>query len=493
MKTRVQTNVVVNLIRTITMTILSFVTFPFVCRILGDSALGMYSWATAFVYYFLILARISIPNIAVRECTKVKDEPEKLSMKAQEFFILQAITTLLSFTLMCGIIFLVPSLKENSTLIFIVSINFLAGVLSFEWIFTALEKHTYLAIRSIVIATVIDILIFAFIRQPEHVYLYAFLCIATTLLTVASNLIYLPSLLKYKKTGPYNFKQYIPLLGTLFLISLAVALYDKTDSFILGFIDPSKASVGTYSVGMKGVEIVIGLITSLSTVFIPRATYYYANKDERQYRNLNKYAMNLCLFITVPAAALMIGLSTPITGLISGNYVSGGYADVNYVLISLASLTITFSASSIIYTQILIPQKREKTYLIVIFSGAAINLGLSLLFALVFFKERPAMGVAIATSITDLGIISALTALTWKDSKSILFNINNLKILLFGIAIGVASYFLSPLLRNVFIYDLGIEMAYLLEIFITFLTCAIVYVAGLFLIKEKLLNSIRHK
>ena len=244
---------------------------------------------------------------------------------------------------------------------------------------------------------------------------------------------------------------------------------------------------------MKGVEIVIGLITSLSTVFIPRATYYYANNDERQYRNLNKYAMNLCLFITVPAAALMIGLSTPITGLISGNYASGGYADVNYVLISLASLTITFSASSIIYTQILIPQKREKTYLIVIFSGAAINLGLSLLFALVFFKDQPAMGVAIATSITDLGIISALTALTWKDSKSIIFNINNLKILLFGIAIGVASYFLSPLLRDVFIYDLGIEMAYLLEIFISFLACAIVYVAGLFLIKEKLLNSIRHK
>ena len=84
MKTRVQTNVIVNLIRTVTMTILSFVTFPFVCRILGDTALGEYSWATAFVYYFLILARISIPNIAVRECTKVKDDPNKLSQKAQK-------------------------------------------------------------------------------------------------------------------------------------------------------------------------------------------------------------------------------------------------------------------------------------------------------------------------------------------------------------------------------------------------------------------------
>ena len=105
MKNEVRSNVVINLIRTVTMMILSFITFPLVCRILGDKMVGLYSWATAFVYYFLILARISIPNIAVRECIKVRDDPDKLAHKTQEFFILQAITTLLSFGLMCIIIF----------------------------------------------------------------------------------------------------------------------------------------------------------------------------------------------------------------------------------------------------------------------------------------------------------------------------------------------------------------------------------------------------
>lgn len=493
MKSRVQTNVVVNLIRTITMTVLSFVTFPFVCRILGDSALGTYSWATAFVYYFLVLARISIPNIAVRECTKVKDDPVKLSMKAQEFFIIQSITTLLSFSLMCGIIFLVPSLKDNMTLIFIVSINFLAGVLSFEWIFSALEKHTYLAIRSIVIAAIIDILIFIFVKQPEHVYLYAFICIGTTLLSVVSNLIYLPSLLKLKKDGPYNFKQYIPLLGTLFLISIAVAIYDKTDAFILGLVDPSKASVGTYSVAMKGVEIVIGLISSLSTVFIPRATYYYSNNDPKQFKNLNRYAMNLCLFITIPAVALMIGLATPITGLISGNYAVGGYDGVSYVLIALASLMVTFSCSFVIYTQILIPQNKQKLYLYTMGIGALVNILLSLLFSLVVFKDQPALGVAIGTAITDAMILVFLIYLTYQDSKELLFNINNLKIFVFGIILGLFSYFVSPYFYNIFVYDLGIETAYLLEILIVFGISAVIYLLGLFLSKEKLINSFRRK
>ena len=105
MKNSVRTNVVIILIRTTTMMILSFITFPYVCRVLGDEMVGLYSWATAFVYYFLILARISIPNIAIRECMKVRNDPKKLSQKTLEFFVLQSITTLISFGLMCAIVF----------------------------------------------------------------------------------------------------------------------------------------------------------------------------------------------------------------------------------------------------------------------------------------------------------------------------------------------------------------------------------------------------
>ncbi|MCR5333189.1 MAG: oligosaccharide flippase family protein, partial [Bacilli bacterium] len=253
MKTSIRSSVVVNLIRTITMTVLSLVTFPLVCRLLGDSALGTFSWASSFIYYFIVLSKISIPNVAVRECAKVKDDPVKLSMKVQEFFILQAIMTVLSFGLMCLLVFTVPSFKDNQSIIFILSINFLISVFAFEWVFTALEKHTYLAVRSIIILAIADILIFALIKRPDDLYLYAFLTTVVTILTVITNLIYLPSILKFKKVGKYNFKQYVPILGVLFIISILVAIYSKTDSFILGFIDSSKASVGSYSVGMKGV------------------------------------------------------------------------------------------------------------------------------------------------------------------------------------------------------------------------------------------------
>ena len=79
MEDRTRTNVIVNIIRTLVMTLLSFITFPWVCRYLGANQVGIYTWANTFVFYFLILAKIGIPNLAIRECVKVRDNKEGLN------------------------------------------------------------------------------------------------------------------------------------------------------------------------------------------------------------------------------------------------------------------------------------------------------------------------------------------------------------------------------------------------------------------------------
>ena len=78
MEDRTRTNVIINIARTLVLTILSFITFPWVCRYLGSEALGAYTWANTFVLYFLVLAKIGIPNLAIRECVKVKNDKELL-------------------------------------------------------------------------------------------------------------------------------------------------------------------------------------------------------------------------------------------------------------------------------------------------------------------------------------------------------------------------------------------------------------------------------
>ena len=472
------------------MTLLSFVTFPYVCRVLGDSALGLYSWAAAFVYYFVVLAKVAIPNIAVRECVKVRNNPDELSTKVQEFFIIQAIATLISFALMAVLVFSIPALRETKTLIFILSINFLTNVLTFEWLYQAFEKHTYLAIRSIIIASVIDIIIFATIRRPENVTLYSFLVVSTGLLTMLSNLIYLPKIVKIKKARPYNFKQYIPVLTTLLIIAFVGSLYDKTDTFILGLIDPSKSAVGSYAVGVKSIEIVLGIVMSLSAVFVPRAVYYHQKEDEKQFNNLNMYSGNITLLIVLPAIALSTTLALPITKVISG---LTGYSDAGTILIVLSSMMVTFAICNIIYTQILIPQKREKLYLYVILGSVVLNVGLSLVFGLVAFKNNPGVGVAIGTAVADLLMMSTLIGLTWKNSKQILFNTNNIKLLVLAGAIAVLNIFIRQPLETAFFKSIDQETTYIVEIVVIFLIDAVIYVAGLILTREKFIRSLKLK
>ncbi|MBR0295184.1 MAG: oligosaccharide flippase family protein [Bacilli bacterium] len=503
MKDNVRVNVIVNLIRTFVLTILSFVTFPWVCRALEDTVLGSYSWALTFVSYFLILAKIGIPNFAVRECVKVRDDKEKLSNKVQVLFILQGIATIGSFVIMSIIVFAVPDLHSKnitdmSALIFILSLNFLTGAFSFEWVFIALEKQFYMAVRSIVTLTISAMLIIIFVTNPSDVYIYAFISISVTITTSIANCIYITRFISFRKTMPYDFKQYAKPLAVLFTLTLTLSLYNQTDTFILGFIDKSKAAVGAYSVGIKGIDIIIGVLSNLGTVFIPRSAYYYSKEDKRFFKNLTKYSANICFFIVIPAIVTMIILAKPICSLISGNSdltnnIDGGYNDSYLVLIALAMMMLTYSLGEIIYGQVLLPMKQEKYYLYALLVGVVINAFFSVLLGKFVFKDHPAIGVAIGTVTTDIAIFIFLAIKTWKWVKHALFNKNTLKLLLGGVLLALSSllfYFVTPMIFK----SLGAEWLYLIEIALVVVFGAIIYIISLLIMKEDLVYSfVRHR
>lgn len=489
----VRSNVAINLVRTLAMTILSFITFPYITRALGDEAFGLYTWANAFVYYFLILAKISIPNLAIRECVKVKNDRQKLSTTVQQFFLLQAGMTLISFVLMSLIVFSVPSLYSSAEIIFLLSINFLVGVFSFEWVYIALEKHFYITVRSVSLIAFSAACTFLFIKQsayPEnYLYLYALIAISSTILTSVFNCLFLHKYVSLRKKEPYNFRPFIGPLITMALLSLALTLYNQTDEFILGLIDPSKAAVGAYSVGVKGVDIVITLITSLYAVFMPRASYYYGLENKAPFRRLINYSFNITFFIAIPAIATMMALSTPITALISGGDLTDSYADANWILFALASMMLTYSLGDDIYTEILIPQKRERHYLIAMLFGVLINVSLSFILAIYAFPTAPGIGVALATMVADILVLIYLLFVSRDYSLPAILNLNNLKIAIFGISIFVISYFLLPVLENEIPWGDQIS-AHLLSSLMVLSIDALIYIFGLLAVRETLISSV---
>ena len=497
MNDRTRTNVIINIARTLVLTILSFMTFPWVCRYLGSVNVGIYTWCNTFVLYFLVLAKIGIPNLAIRECVKVKDDKEKLSNKAQTFLLIQMVTTLLSFGLMCALVFSVRDFASNSEIIFLLSINFLSGAFSFEWLFIALEKQFYMSVRSIIVLALSTLLIIIFVTNPSDIYIYALITASVTLVTTVINLVYARKYISLRKTMPYNFKQYFKPLLVLFSITLIISFYNQTDTFILGFIDQGKDEVASYSVGVKGIDVIIGVITALSTVFIPRAAICYAQEDKKYFNRLNAYSVNICLFIVLPAIATMTTLSKPITGLISGNYnfsADLGYLNAPSVLIILSSMMLTYSISDIIYGQILLPMKKEKHYLYALLGGTILNVALSIVFGKYVFKNAPAIGVAIGTAVTDLLILIFLVSVTWKWIKKAIFNLNSLKILCVTVAILLFTFFIKDPLFNFLIYkNVSTVSAMIIELVGIVFIDAVIYLVVLGLLKEDLVSSFIRK
>ena len=498
MKNNIRVNVIVNLVRTLVLTLLSFITFPWVCRALEDSMLGAYSWAATFVSYFLIIAKIGIPNFAVRECVKVRDNKEALSSKVQAFFIMQGVATTISFLLMMSVVFIVPALHDTSivnmsSLIFILALNFLTGAFSFEWVFIALEKQFYMSARSIAVLAISAMLIIVMVTNPGDIYIYAFISIGVTVLSSIANCVYLRKFVSFKKTMPYNFKQYYKPLLIIFALTLTLSLYNQTDTFILGFIDSSKAQVGAYSVGIKGIDIIIGIMSNLGTVFIPRSAYYYSLEDKQYFKNLSKYSLNICLFIVLPAIITMSVLAKPICSLISGNSdltgdLSKGYNDSYIVLIALSSMMLTYSIGEIIYGQILLPMKKERYYLLSLLIGVVVNAILSVVLGKFVFKEHPAIGVAIGTAVTDLGILVFLLVSVKDWIKEALFNKNTLKLVVGNLII------LGVTLLLYFVLDaplgsLSLTYQHILKILIIVLVDVILYIGTLVFMKEDLVNS----
>lgn len=291
---------------------------------------------------------------------------------------------------------------------------------------------------------------------------------------------------------PYEIKPYIKPLFTLFMLTLMLAIYDRTDTFILGFINPSKEQVGAYSVGVKGIEIIIGVITALSTVFIPRAAFYYEKEDKRFFNNLNRYSVNIAMFIVLPAIVTMSMMSKEICSLIAGEE---GYTDAPYILIALASMMLTYTLGDIIYGQILLPMKREKYYFYSLTIGVILNISLSLLFGLVILKDRPAIGVAIATSIVDLAILIFLVAICWDYVKKAIFSINTLKLVIANGVIVVSSLLLTRWvpISNLWVDKVSSEESSIFTLLSVVLIDAIIYVASLLILKEDLVFSFIRK
>ena len=287
----IKKNIIMNSLLTMSAFIFPLITFPYVSRILLPIGTGKVSFATSFISYFNMFAQLGIPTYGIRACAKVRDNREELTRTANELLVINLIFSFISYAFLAIALVFVPRLFEDRLLYIIVSITIVLNAIGMEWIFKALEQYTFITKRSVLFKFIAVIAMFALIHKQEDYVIYGGISIFAASASNIFNFLYVRKFIDMKWMSRYDLKKHMKPVLVFFAMACATTIYTHMDAVMLGFLATDE-DVGFYNAAVKIKQILVSLVTSISAVLLPRASYYIEHGLTNEFERISKKALN---------------------------------------------------------------------------------------------------------------------------------------------------------------------------------------------------------
>lgn len=463
-------NFIMNAVLTISAFIFPLISFPYVSRILGPSGTGNVSFATSIVAYFALFAQLGIPTYGIRATARVRDDKELLSRTVQEIFIINILMSILTYIVFFVVLNIVPQMSDDKLLFMIVSSTIFFNAIGMDWLYKGLEKYTYITTVSILFKFIALILMFILIHQKRDYVIYGAISIFAASASNICNLLNVHKYIYLKPIGNYDFKVHLRPICIFFAMACATTIYTNLDTVMLGFMK-SNTEVGYYNAAVKIKTVLLGVVTSLGAVLLPRASYYIENNLIDEFKRISSKAINFVILISFPLALYFIIFAKEGIFFLSGD----AYAKAILPMQILMPTLIFIGLTNIMGIQMLIPLGKEKVVLYSEIAGAIVDLAINTVLIPIMASSGAAIGTLVAEMVVWLVQYIALK----EDVKETYVKIRYLPIV---IGLAISALFSMP------IKLLGLSS------FFTLLLSAIVffgvYLVVLTVAKEKLVNEI---
>lgn len=377
------------------------ITLFYITKVIHPEVIGKISFAESFISFFSVFAQLGMPIYGLRACAKCRDNDDVLQKTVIELIIISIFLHITSYMILVVVSFAIPKLYANRELLLIIGTNILLQSFECEWLFKALEKYPYIAIRSFCMKLISLILMFALVRRPTDYLIYGWLIVIST---SGSNIIDLISLQRtvFKKRISFfnsstnnrlSIKRHIKPLLMFFLMSCATSIYGHLDTVMLEFVKDDYV-VGLYSVALK-VKVLLTLFGSVVwNVSLPEASSRWKLQDKAGFGFLGKRSINLIWIFQFPIMLICLIYSREVI------YLAGGtpyLLSINAFRILLLSV-LPIGLSNIYGGQLLIPADMEDKLFKAEVIGALSNVVLNGLLIPGFSME----GAAVATLISEI-------------------------------------------------------------------------------------------
>ena len=436
-KTNIKKNFAYNIAYQILIIILPLITTPYVSRVLGVDGVGTYSYTYSIAYYFCLFGMLGISNHGNRSVALSKSDKNKLSETFWNNYIIQLLASFLS--LICYFLFIIFFFDGNKTIAYIDSIFLLSYMIDISWFFFGLEQFKMTVTRNTIIKVSTIIFIFIFVKNPGDLWKYTLILSLGTFLSQLYLWFHLRKYITFKKPEIAKIKKNIKPILLLFIPVISYSIYKVMDKIMLGNLSEI-SQVGLYENAEKVVGIPLSIITAFGTVMMPRISTLVGENNKDQ---INQYTKLSFKYFTIIVSAMTFGL-VGISEVFSPVFFGKEFTKCAPLIAGLSFTLIFLTWANIIRTQYLIPNKKDKPYIISMICGAIVNF----IANCIFIPILKAPGALIGTILAEFIVFFVQFLYVRKEMVVFKHIKNNFIYLFFGLIMCIVVYYEGMVLSN---------------------------------------------
>lgn len=376
---------------------------PYTSRIFGADGIGINSYTTANVTYFMLFCMLGISGYGQRTIAIVREDKKETSKVFWELQIIHFITFVL-----CSIVYLFLVFNSTDYQIYYIAqyTMLISSFFDITWFYQAYERFDFIAIRNFIIKIAVLLAIFAFIHTKADLALFIFI---NGISTVISNLTLWFKLGKHvQRTNIYelNCRRHMKDIMIFFIPTIAASVYSILDKSVINWVTHDDAQNGYYEQAYKILQICNVLVQTLATVSAPRMSNVFANGSTTEFKNRLNKSMHFMLMLSMPVAFGVCAIAHTFVPIFFGK----GYDPVVSILHIFMPLVVVLGFSVYLDGMYLIPSGRRLQSSYAVIAGSCMNLILN--FVLVYYFG--AEGAAVATLLTEILVSTIMIIMSRK-------------------------------------------------------------------------------
>ena len=373
--------------------LLPLVTAPWLSRAVGTEGVGLYGYAWAISYTFCLVGLLGLENYGPRAIAQSKDDRLNLDRTFSAIWKMQLLVAGLTLLVWCGYVaFVAGAEKQIAFHLTLMSVSCLVNV---DWCLMGLDQFKPIALRNTAVKLIAAAAVFIFVRQPEDLWIYAFVWSLSTFIGCVSCFLSLQGKVKYTPVPWKEALAHLKPCAVLSISVIAVSVYRQMSKVMIGALSDMHQT-GLYENADKIILCLAGFISAIGTVMLPKVSHMTAQGRMDEVKKHIDASMDLVMCMV---CALGFGLAS-VAREFAPLFFGADFAESGTLMIPLSMTLLTIGFANVIRTQWVLPQKRDSIFVKSVLTGAVVNVVLNAL----LIPSFGAMRAVAATFAAELSV-----------------------------------------------------------------------------------------